>query len=198
MKSLNWWKTSSLAIKPGYFNTMLKLSGNPCTGKLLHCQEWKKSRMSKSKFKASLIIFSTLMASWWTEWLLESQTADQTYYLKVLATLWKGVRKKWPELWKNKSWILHPDNALARKTLSAKHYLATRGTTMLEHTSWSPHLAPCDFFLFPNIKTALKGIPFESKEEMKWKLAELLNALTRLPARLCQWKKLMEWRGEGV
>ncbi len=29
-------------MKPGYSNTMLKLSDNPCVGKLLHYQEWKK------------------------------------------------------------------------------------------------------------------------------------------------------------
>jgi hypothetical protein len=29
---------------------------------------------------------------------------------------------------------------------------------VLEHPPYSPDLAPCDFFLFPKIKSALKGV----------------------------------------
>ena len=114
-----------------------------------------------------------------TEWVPEGQTVSQTYYLKVLATLRERVRKKRPELWKNKSWILHQDNAPAHNALSVKRYLAARGTPVLEHAPYSPDLAPCDFFLFPKIKSALKGTRFESMEEVKRKSAELLNTLTK-------------------
>ncbi|KAG5329384.1 MOS1T transposase, partial [Acromyrmex heyeri] len=108
---------------------------------------------------------------------------NQTYYLTVLATLRERVRKKRSELWKNKSWILHQDNAPAHNALSMKRYL-----TLL------PDLAPCDFFLFPKIKSALKGTRFESMEEVKRKSAELLNALTKEDFQHCfdQWKKRME------
>ncbi|KAG5321996.1 MOS1T transposase, partial [Acromyrmex heyeri] len=104
------------------------------------------------------------------------------------------VRKKRSELWKNKSWILHQDNAPAHNALSVKRYLAARGTPVLEHAPYSPDLAPCDFFLFPKIKSALKGTRFESMEEVKRKSAELLNVLTKEDFQHCfdQWKKRME------
>ena len=54
----------------------------------------KKPRMSKSKFKAKLIVM--------TERVPEGQTVNQTYYLKVSATLREQVRKKWPELGEKK------------------------------------------------------------------------------------------------
>ncbi|KAG5345622.1 MOS1T transposase, partial [Acromyrmex heyeri] len=132
-----------------------------------------------------------------TEWVPEGQTvtkSNQTYYLTVLATLRERVRKKRSELWKNKSWILHQDNAPAYNALSVKRYLAARGTPVLEHAPYSPDLAPCDFFLFPKIKSALKGTRFESMEEVKRKSAELLNALTKEDFQHCfdQWKKRME------
>ncbi|KAG5320522.1 MOS1T transposase, partial [Acromyrmex heyeri] len=90
--------------------------------------------------------------------------------------------------------ILHQDNAPAHNALSVKRYLATRGTPVLEHAPYSPDLAPCDFFLFPKIKSALKGTRFESMEEVKRKSAELLNALTKEDFQHCfdQWKKRME------
>ncbi|KAG5337601.1 MOS1T transposase, partial [Acromyrmex charruanus] len=74
------------------------------------------------------------------------------------------------------------------------NYLAARGTPVLEHAPYSPDLASCDFFLFPKIKSALKGTQFESMEEVKRKSAELLNALTKEDFQHCfdQWKKRME------
>jgi hypothetical protein len=79
--------------------------------------------------------------------------------------------------------------------LPIKHYLAAKGTPVLEHVPYPPDLAPCDFFFFPKIKSALKGTRFESTKEVKRKSAELLNALTKEEFQHCfeQWKKQMEW-----
>ncbi|KAJ8951164.1 hypothetical protein NQ318_021608 [Aromia moschata] len=63
----------------------------------------------------------------------------------------------------------------------------------------SPDLAPCDFFLFPKVKSALKGTRFESVEVVKAKATEVLNQLTEADFQHCfqQWKshmeRLMEW-----
>ncbi|KAJ8950203.1 hypothetical protein NQ318_003194 [Aromia moschata] len=121
--------------------------------------------------------------------LREGQTVNQIYYLNVLATL--RERKKRPKLCKNKLWILHQDNAPAHNVLSVKRYL---GPPVLEHAPYSPDVAPCDFFLFPKIKSALKRTRFESMEEVKRKSAELLNALTKEDFQHCldQWEKRME------
>ncbi|KAL4101082.1 hypothetical protein QTP88_021102 [Uroleucon formosanum] len=81
----------------------------------------KKARMSKSKFKAMLIVFFDINGIVMTEWVPE----------------------------------------------------------VLEHAPYSPDLAPCDFFLFPKIKSALKGTRFESMEAVKQKTAELLKALIK-------------------
>ncbi|XP_050516736.1 protein GVQW3-like [Diabrotica virgifera virgifera] len=90
--------------------------------------------------------------------------------------------------------IAETDNAPAHNALSVKRYLAARGIPVFEHPPYSPDVAPCDFFLFPKIKSALKGIRFESMEEVKRKTAELLKALTKEDFQHCldQWKKRME------
>ena len=36
----------------------------------------------------------------------------------------------------------------------------------IHHPPYSPDLAPCDFFLFPNLKDSLAGQKFESNEEV--------------------------------
>ncbi len=91
-----------------------------------------------------------------TEWVRLGQTVNQTYYLNVLATPWERIRKKQPELWKNKLSISHQDKAPADNVPTVKHYWATRGTPVLEHALYSSDLAPCDFPLFPKIKSVVR------------------------------------------
>jgi len=64
----------------------------------------------------------------------------------------------------------------------------------MEHPPYSPDLAPCDFFLFPKIKSALKGTRFESEDTVKAKATQLLNSLTQDDLWHCfqQWKIRME------
>jgi hypothetical protein len=66
----------------------------------------------------------------------------------------EAVQRKRPELWPG--WFLHHDSAPAHKMLSIKQFLAQNFITEVEHTPYSPHLAPDDFWLFPEIKSALK------------------------------------------
>ena len=109
-------------------------------------------------------------------------------------TLRERVRRRRPDMWKNASWILHHDNAPAHNSLSVKRYLAKNNIPVLEHTPYSPDLAPCDFFLFPKIQSALKGTRFESVDAVKTKATQLLNSLTQnyLQHYFQQWKIRME------
>jgi len=64
----------------------------------------------------------------------------------------------------------------------------------MEHPPYSPDLAPCDFFLFAKIKSALKGTRFESVDAVKANATQLLNSLTQNYLQHCfqQWKIRME------
>ena len=88
----------------------------------------------------------------------------------------------------------HQTHANVHKALTVKCYLATKGTQVLEHAPYLADLAHCGFFLFPKIKSALKGTQFKLKEEVKRKSAELLNALTKEDFQDCfeQWKNPIE------
>ncbi|PNF35315.1 hypothetical protein B7P43_G04813 [Cryptotermes secundus] len=97
-------------------------------------------------------------------------------------------------MWKNASWVLHHDNAPAHNALSVKRYLAKNNIPVMEHPPYSPDLAPCDFFLFPKIKSALKGTRFESVDAVKAKATQLLKSITQDDLQHCfqQWKIRME------
>ena len=60
----------------------------------------------------------------------------------------------------------HHDNAPAHTTGRTKEFLRQSGLEMIEHPHYSPGLAPCDFWLFPNIKRHLKSRRFESESEL--------------------------------
>jgi len=154
----------------------------------------KKARMSKSKLKAMLIVFFDIKGVIMTEWVPQGQTVNQHYYLQVLTTLRERVRRKRPELWENDSWILHQDNAPAHSALSVKRFLAKNRTPVLQHPPYLPDLAPCNFWLFPKLKSALKGTHFESVEAVKTKATEVLKTLQEKDFQHCfnQWKIRME------
>jgi len=138
----------------------------------------KKARMSLSKFKGMLIVFFDIQGIVMAEMVPNGQTVNYQYYIEVLTKLREGVRRKRPELWRN-MWILHQDNAPAQNALSVKQFLANKNITVFEHPPYSPDLAPCDFYLFPKIKSVLKGTHFVAIEHMKAKTAENLSSLTR-------------------
>ena len=58
--------------------------------------------------------------------------------------------------------LLH-DNAPAHKSCLVTDYLQENRIAVLPHPPYSPDLAPCDFWLNPLIKEALRGRKFESR-----------------------------------
>jgi len=57
-----------------------------------------------------------------------------------------------------------------------------------------PPYSPCDFWLFPTLKSELKGTHFESVEAVKTKSTEVLKALQEKDFQRCfnRWKVRME------
>jgi hypothetical protein len=64
--------------------------------------------------------------------------------LEVLERLREKVRRKRLEFFANN--FLHCDNAPAHTALSLRVFLATKQITVLEYPTYSPDLAPSDFF----------------------------------------------------
>jgi hypothetical protein len=82
------------------------------------------------------------------------------FYVEVLKRLRKCVRRVRPELWTEKNWILHHDNAPSHFALTVHEFFAKNDTIIMDHPSYSPDLAPCDFLLFTKVKTIMRGEHF--------------------------------------
>jgi len=120
---------------------------------------------------------------------------NKQLYQEVLARLRDAVRRKKPELWENQTWMLHHDNALAHVSLLIRSYLAKRHTSVVPHPHYSPDVAPADFFLFPKLKTTLKGRHFQTIDDIQENAITELHAITEsaFQEAFQQWKK--RWNG---
>jgi hypothetical protein len=88
---------------------------------------------------------------------------NQAYYMSILkqwhAAVWRKRSESWPS-----DWILHYGNTAVHKPLSVEQFLTQKLVTELGHPSCYCDLAPNDFWLFPKIKSALKGQRFHDTE----------------------------------
>lgn len=154
----------------------------------------RKARMCKSKIKVMLIVFFDCKGVVHYEFVPEGETVNQHFYKEVLVRLMEKIRRKRRDLWESKQWLLHHDNAPAHSALTIRQFLASRQVATLDHPPYSPDLAPSDFFLFPKLKSALKGNHFDDIEDIKNETTTLLRNIQQEDFSACfnAWKLRMQ------
>ena len=110
------------------------------------------------------------------EFIPEGRTVTKELYVETLRRLWDAVRRKRPEKWVENNWFLMHDNAPAHRAIIVKNFLARHNITALDHPPYSPDLSPPDYFLFPRLKSHLKGRRFNAEEV----IANATRALRRV------------------
>jgi transposase len=88
------------------------------------------------------------------------------------------VPRKRPRLWTNQSWVLHHDNAPANSSFLVRNFLAKNETTVVPQPTYSPDLA-ADFSLFPKLKSTLKGLRFDTFDEIQKNFTKDLFAIPK-------------------
>jgi transposase len=90
--------------------------------------------------------------------------------------------------------MLHHNNVLAHASLLIRSYLAKHQISVVPHSPYSPDLAPAGFFLFPKLKTTLKGRRFQTIEEIQENVTREMRAITEsaFQEAFQQWKKRWE------
>jgi transposase len=91
------------------------------------------------------------------------------------------ILKYWrrPELWPD-AWIFHHDNALDHDVLAAWEFLAKKPIIKLDRPPYSPDLARCNFWLFPQLKTALKGHIFSDIADIQGHATTILQSIPEM------------------
>lgn len=96
--------------------------------------------------------------------LLEQRTVTAQWYCEVaLPSVFQKLEDSRPGTGL-RGIMLHHDNASSHTAARTIEFLASSGVQLLPHPPYSPDLSPCDYFLFPKLKSKLKGIRFESPE----------------------------------
>ncbi|UYV72969.1 AGL [Cordylochernes scorpioides] len=145
--------------------------------KLPHEPRPKKASQVRSNVKVLLTVFFNCRGVVHHEFLPQGRTVNKEYYLQVMRNLREANRQKHPDLWKNKNWLLHHDNAPAHTSLLVRDFLAKNNTLMMLQPLYSPDLAPCDFFLFPKLKRPMKGRRYATLDEIKTASKEELKKI---------------------
>ena len=128
----------------------------------------KKARISRSRVKTMIIgppPSPDSLAIVHKEFVPTGQTVNHAFCKDALKRLRKLVRRVRTDI--ADDWLLQDDNAPAHTALSIREFLAKKSIPVLPHPPYSPDLAPCDFYLFPNLKSKLKGHHFGTMENIK-------------------------------
>ena len=108
-------------------------------------------------------------------WDPTGQTVNKEYYVEVLREFRKRFCQKSPALSKSAQWHFQQDNAQVHNSILVTDFLTKMGIKTVRHPHYHPDLAPCDFWLFPN----LRGCRYETVEEMKEVVTKVIDTLTQ-------------------
>jgi hypothetical protein len=76
------------------------------------------------------------------------------------------------------TWFLHQDNAPSHTSFAVREFLAHHNITTLPHPPYSPDLAPCDFFLFPQSQNPPQRKHFGIVENVEAASTRALNNIS--------------------
>ena len=136
-------------------------------------------RQSWSHIKSMLIIFFDCEGVVHYEFAPRGQTINTEYYVEVLKKLCDAVRRKRPRFWSSGNWLPHHDNAPAHLSNLVQQFLAKHKIVQLRQPPHSPKIAPCDFWIYPKLKMALKGKRFDDIQTIKSNATRELKAIPK-------------------
>lgn len=134
----------------------------------------KKSRLEKSKVKSMLICFYDSKGIVHKEFVPPGQTVNAPFYLSVLKRLVHRIRRIRPEY----HWRLLHDNAPSHRSTLVTDFLTKNHILTVNHSPYSPDLAPCDFYLFGKMHLPMKGKRYADVAAIQKDCTDILKAIT--------------------
>ena len=122
------------------------------------------------------------------------QTINKEYYVEVLKRLRDSVKTKRPRFWSSGDWLLHHDNRPAHSSNLVQQFFAKHKIVQLRQLSYSPDIAPCDVWMFPKLKMALKRKRFDDIQTIQSNATRELKAIPKSAFEDCfkMWKHRWE------
>ena len=166
----------------GCSTTIPRPNGKVRNGTLKVLLVWRKHAWADPGWKPWLFFFFDSRGIVHKEFVPPGQTVNHAFYKDILERLRKRVQRVRRDI--ADDWVLQHDNAPAHTALSIREFLAKKNIPVLSHPSYSPDLALCDFYLFPKLKSKLKGISGRWENIQKI-VTDELNTLTENDFQYC-------------
>ncbi len=106
---------------------------------------------------------------------LDGQKVTSEVYIGILMRLRDSIRQKRRLKWTNHDWILLDDNTSVHTSDDTTEFRRQVKMSRGSHPPYSPDLAPCDFFLFPLLKSKLRGQHFADLNTLKAAIEDVFN-----------------------
>lgn len=126
----------------------------------------RKFKVRPSAGKLMATVFWDVEGILMIDYLPKNTTMNADYYANLLDQLREQIKEKRRGKL-SKGVLILQDNAPVHTALTARSALSKNGFTEINHPPYSPDLAPCDYFLFKDLKKKLRGRKFSTDEEMK-------------------------------
>eukprot|EP00112_Aurelia_sp_Birch-Aquarium-sp1_P003207 Seg13574.1 transcript_id=Seg13574.1/GoldUCD/mRNA.D3Y31 product="Histone-lysine N-methyltransferase SETMAR" pseudo=true protein_id=Seg13574.1/GoldUCD/D3Y31 len=111
--------------------------------------------------------------------LVTQRTVIAAWYVKdCLPRVLAAVAERRPRT-RHRGLLLHHDNVAAHRAAATQEFLLAERAKQLEHPPYSPDLAPCDFFVFPFVKSKLRGVIFETPDLAVEAFLEHIEAISQ-------------------
>ena len=129
---------------------------------------------------------------------------NKEIYIDIQHCLSVQAEGKHTEKWRTSSWFLSHDNDSAYLSILVKDFLAKNNVTALEHPPYSTDLSSADFYLFLQLKSAVKGWGFCDATHIMKNLTEELKRLSQNGFQECfqhlysRWQKCIIAQGNYI
>ena len=97
--------------------------------------------------------------------------------------------------------VPHQLNAPPHKTKKVKEFLMKKRISLINHPPYSPDLSPCDYFLFPKLKTKMKETFYDDIPTIQAAVTEVLKNIPIIAIKKCmhalvdRYKRCIETNG---
>jgi len=164
------------AFKEGREN----VEDDPCSGR---------PNSSTNDQKVEVVWAVMVKDRWLSVRMIAEETVNHAFYKDVLERPQKRVQRVRRDT--TDVWVLHHGKAPGHTALSIWELLPKNNIPVLSHPPYSPDLVPCNFYLFPKLKSKLKGHHFGKMENIQKIVTDELHTLKKNDFQYCydQWKK---------
>ena len=134
---------------------------------------------SRSAGKVMAIIFCDIQGIILNHFVPPKTTVTGNYYASVIKSdLLLAIKRKRPQPMRS-GILLHHDKAPSHSSHVVLDTIKELDIEILPHPLYSPDLAICDFWLFPNLKNKLCGEKYKSREKLRRAVDRYLRDMSR-------------------